>query len=191
MESSRRAGDRGRERFAADAAAFARGFVARVSMPTVDVDDLVAGRVDLLLDATVGRHFRGDARPVDRVAGHIPGAVSAPATDNLGPDGCFRSVDEFHEQFGPAGRREPGRASCRVLREWRDGRPGDPRHGARRAPGRPLRAFVVRVDRRPRPSGCSRRRVRALRSPCQLRACQYARRRDIVEPARRCSPHVA
>ncbi len=75
----------------------------RRSMPTVEVDDLVAGRVDLLLDARSAERFRGDAEPVDRVAGHIPGAVSAPTTDNLGPDGCLLSPDALRSRFEQLG----------------------------------------------------------------------------------------
>ncbi len=75
----------------------------RGSMPTVDADDIGEGRVEILLDARSTERFRGESEPVDRVAGHIPGAISAPTTDNLGPDGCFLSADELRSRFEQLG----------------------------------------------------------------------------------------
>jgi thiosulfate/3-mercaptopyruvate sulfurtransferase len=37
--------------------------------------------------------------PVDRVAGHIPGALSAPATGNVGEDGRFLTKDALAARF--------------------------------------------------------------------------------------------
>ena len=47
--------------------------------------------------------FLGELEPVDRVAGHIPGAINAPTTANLGPDGCFLSADELRSRFEQLG----------------------------------------------------------------------------------------
>ena len=75
----------------------------RGSMPTVDATDIGEGRVEVLLDARSADRFRGEHEPVDRVAGHIPGAISAPTTDNLGPDGCLLGVDELRSRFEQLG----------------------------------------------------------------------------------------
>jgi thiosulfate/3-mercaptopyruvate sulfurtransferase len=83
----------------------------RGSMPTVDADDIAAGRVEVLLDARSPERFRGEQEPVDRVAGHIPGAISAPTADNLGPDGCFRSADELLRRFEQLGVTSGGRVA--------------------------------------------------------------------------------
>ena len=75
----------------------------RGSMPTVDADDIVAGHVEVLLDARSTERFRGEDEPVDPVAGHIPGAISAPTTENLGPDGCMLSPDALRSRFEQLG----------------------------------------------------------------------------------------
>jgi thiosulfate/3-mercaptopyruvate sulfurtransferase len=41
--------------------------------------------------------------PVDPRAGHVPGALSAPTTENLAPDGTFRSAAELAERFAALG----------------------------------------------------------------------------------------
>lgn len=56
-------------------------------------------RHGLLLDSRAAERYRGDTEPVDPVAGHIPGAVSAPATGSLGPDGRFLPPDRLRARF--------------------------------------------------------------------------------------------
>jgi thiosulfate/3-mercaptopyruvate sulfurtransferase len=60
-------------------------------------------RTGLLLDARAGDRYRGEAEPVDPVAGHIPGAVSAPTSENVNPDGTFRPAAELTERFRALG----------------------------------------------------------------------------------------
>ena len=69
--------------------------------------DAVQAHLDaggLLLDARAAPRFRGDVEPLDRVAGHVPGAVNRPFTENLQADGRFKPpVDlarEFHALLG-------------------------------------------------------------------------------------------
>ena len=62
---------------------------------------LAAG--DVVLDARVGERYRGETEPIDPVAGHIPGARSAPFPDVLGADGRFRSRQELRTLFDAAG----------------------------------------------------------------------------------------
>ena len=65
-----------------------------------------------LLDARAGERYRGEMEPVDPKAGHIPGAVSAPWMQNLGPDGRFKSPAELREHFAGLGVEEGAVVYC-------------------------------------------------------------------------------
>lgn len=57
------------------------------------------GRIRLI-DARAGERFRGEVEPLDRVAGHIPGAHHRFFKDNLDADGRFRPAPELLAAFG-------------------------------------------------------------------------------------------
>ncbi|MEU6379492.1 sulfurtransferase [Streptomyces sp. NPDC046909] len=67
--------------------------------------DAAAGlaRSGVLLDARAGERYRGEVEPIDRVGGHIPGAVSAPTNENVGPDGRFLPAEELGARFKALG----------------------------------------------------------------------------------------
>lgn len=80
----------------------ATAFTARVN-PTlrVEADFVEQARRDaafVVLDARAEERFRGDVEPLDKVAGHIPGAVNAPYEDNLDVGGEFLSAEELRER---------------------------------------------------------------------------------------------
>ncbi|MCZ7434105.1 sulfurtransferase [Streptomyces sp. WMMC1477] len=73
-------------------------------MPLLDADEAAAvARRGLLLDARSGERYRGETEPIDPVAGHIPGAVSAPTAENVTAAGGFRPVEELKERFAALG----------------------------------------------------------------------------------------
>jgi thiosulfate/3-mercaptopyruvate sulfurtransferase len=67
---------------------------------TVDADG-VARRppATMLLDARSGERFRGEAEPIDPVAGHIPGAFQRFHKSNLGADGAFKPASALRDEF--------------------------------------------------------------------------------------------
>ena len=60
-------------------------------------------REGVLLDARAAERYRGEVEPVDPVAGHIPDAVSAPTTENLGPGGRFLDPEVLRARFAGLG----------------------------------------------------------------------------------------
>lgn len=73
-------------------------------LPLLDADAAGAlARSGVLLDARAGERYRGEVEPIDRVGGHIPGAVSAPTTENTGPDGRFLPAGELAARFKALG----------------------------------------------------------------------------------------
>ncbi|MCQ8772682.1 sulfurtransferase [Streptomyces telluris] len=74
------------------------------ALPLLDADGAAAlARRGLLLDARAGERYRGETEPIDAVAGHIPGAVSAPTTENVAADGRLRPAAELAARFGALG----------------------------------------------------------------------------------------
>ncbi|MFD4761593.1 sulfurtransferase [Streptomyces sp. NPDC058439] len=70
------------------------------ALPLLDADGAAAlARSGLLLDARAAERYRGDVEPIDRVGGHIPGAVSAPTSENTGDDGRFLSAPSLAARF--------------------------------------------------------------------------------------------
>lgn len=74
-------------------------------MPVIDADEAaaLADGEGVLLDARAVERYRGEVEPVDPQAGHVPGAASAPTTENLGADGRFLSTANLKRRFGDLG----------------------------------------------------------------------------------------
>ncbi|MFF9478294.1 sulfurtransferase [Streptomyces sp. NPDC014733] len=73
-------------------------------LPQLTADEAAAlARRGVLLDARSAERYRGEAASVDRVGGHIPGAVSAPTTENVTEDHTFRPAAALAERFAALG----------------------------------------------------------------------------------------
>ena len=73
-------------------------------MPLLDADGAAEiARCGILLDARAVERYAGEVEPVDRVAGHIPGAVSAPTSDTVGRDGRLLPHHRLRERFAALG----------------------------------------------------------------------------------------
>jgi thiosulfate/3-mercaptopyruvate sulfurtransferase len=73
-------------------------------MPILTMNDAAAlPAAGILLDARAGERYRGEVEPVDPRAGHVPGAVSAPTTENLTLDGRFHPAADLRERFAALG----------------------------------------------------------------------------------------
>ena len=76
--------------------------VAAPALMTIDATTLMAGLGRLrLIDARAGERFRGEVEPLDKAAGHIPGARNRPFKDNLTVDGCFKSAAALRAEWLP------------------------------------------------------------------------------------------
>lgn len=80
-------------------------------LETIDVDG-AAAYAGVLLDARAAERYAGEVEPIDPKAGHIPGAVSAPTTDNLADDGRFLPATELRRRFEALGVRDGGEVAA-------------------------------------------------------------------------------
>jgi thiosulfate/3-mercaptopyruvate sulfurtransferase len=73
-------------------------------MPVLDADGAAAlARDGVLLDARAAPRYRGETEPVDPRAGHIPGALNAPAADLVGPDGRWLAPEVVAQRLAALG----------------------------------------------------------------------------------------
>ena len=84
-------------------ARFQSNFVASAPrLALVQTAEVVAHLGDgsrTLIDARAGARYRGEVEPLDPIAGHIPGALNRPFSDNLGPDGKFKPAAQLRAEF--------------------------------------------------------------------------------------------
>ena len=64
---------------------------------------LAAADPAVVVDVRAAERYSGATEPVDPVAGHIPGAVNLPSTDNLDAGGRFLPPEALAERFSAAG----------------------------------------------------------------------------------------
>lgn len=75
------------------------------SSPTVyDIEAVkrAQGKSDqLIIDSRSAPRYRGEEEPIDPVAGHVPTAINLPWTENLAPNGHFKTQAELKKRFAP------------------------------------------------------------------------------------------
>lgn len=77
-----------------------RPWPADAVVDAVEVQRALAAGDATVLDARMPERYRGDDEPLDPVAGHIPGAVSAPWVGNLGAEtGRFLPLGQLRARF--------------------------------------------------------------------------------------------
>jgi thiosulfate/3-mercaptopyruvate sulfurtransferase len=66
---------------------------------TQDVERRLGKREQTVLDARATPRFRGEVEPLDPVAGHIPGALNRPFTQNTDATGRFKPAAQLRAEF--------------------------------------------------------------------------------------------
>ena len=81
-------------------------FVGQTPASTVSASTIAASLANpsatppfVLLDARARERYRGDVEPLDPIAGHIPGAVNRPYSENLDADGRFKAAARLANEF--------------------------------------------------------------------------------------------
>lgn len=72
------------------------------SLPLSDMNDVERAAKDngyLVIDVRDKYRFEGESEPIDLIAGHIPGAINVPFTENMDKNGLFLSPTELEVKY--------------------------------------------------------------------------------------------
>jgi thiosulfate/3-mercaptopyruvate sulfurtransferase len=73
-------------------------------LPVVEADEVLGvAHSGILIDVRAAPRYRGELEPIDPVAGHVPGAVNAPLTENTDEIGRFLPDDVLRARFESLG----------------------------------------------------------------------------------------
>jgi thiosulfate/3-mercaptopyruvate sulfurtransferase len=71
-------------------------------LPTATIDEVETVSEDknhIVIDVRETSRYNGETEPIDLIAGHIPGAINIPFTENLDENGLFLSPTELKEKY--------------------------------------------------------------------------------------------
>ncbi|HEX5657625.1 MAG TPA: sulfurtransferase [Polyangiales bacterium] len=77
----------------------------RFAAPLAEIDEVELARHDdarRVVDVRAAFRYRGESEPIDPIAGHIPGASNIPLSENLQPDGRFKTAGELRALYTEA-----------------------------------------------------------------------------------------
>lgn len=71
-------------------------------LPVAAMDEVEKASQDqnsIVIDVRDGERYRGEKEPIDLIAGHIPGAINIPFTENLNDKGLFLPPEELKHKY--------------------------------------------------------------------------------------------
>lgn len=71
-------------------------------LPTADIDEvehLLSEKSATVIDVRDAYRYNGESEPIDPIAGHIPGAINIPLTENLTKNGTFLQPEILKENY--------------------------------------------------------------------------------------------
>ena len=71
-------------------------------LPTIEINEVEIISRDpncLVVDVRDKERFDGNAEPIDLIAGHIPGAINIPFTENLDQNGLFLKPEQLRNKY--------------------------------------------------------------------------------------------
>ena len=78
---------------------FVLGEPLRELVDTATISARLGHTDQTLVDARGAPRYRGEVEPLDPVAGHIPGALNRPFTDNFTPEGRFKPAEQLRSEW--------------------------------------------------------------------------------------------
>lgn len=76
--------------------------VSEWKLPMVDIDQVEKSAQDqnaVVIDVRAAFRYNGESEPIDLVAGHIPGAINFPLSENLNENGLFLSPEKLRAKY--------------------------------------------------------------------------------------------